>query len=218
MKTAKSAYVREEVRESILDAADRLFPRYGYKKTTMDDLAQEAGIGKGTIYLYFTSKEEVALSCVERLQAHIREQLSAIAHSDDTVVERLRRMLVARVVLKAESVRSLTHTYDEVIAALRSAVREHRARLIEADAQMFAAVLLQGKHLGVFAVEDAYQIAHTLLQATNALMPSCLTAEEVQDLETLRMRALRLADLLLYGLLSRTDSENPKEPQEKTQI
>ena len=51
-----------ELRDVILDAMERLLARYGYKKTTMDDLAREAGIGKGTTYLHFPSKEEVALA------------------------------------------------------------------------------------------------------------------------------------------------------------
>jgi len=45
-----------DVRDAILDAAERLLARYGYRKMTMDDLASEAGIGKGTTYLHFPSK------------------------------------------------------------------------------------------------------------------------------------------------------------------
>jgi len=53
----KAIAVREDISDLILDAADRLLARYGYKKMTMDDLAQEVGIGKGTIYLHFSTKE-----------------------------------------------------------------------------------------------------------------------------------------------------------------
>ena len=48
-------------REAILDATDRLLARYGYKKMTIEDLAREVGIGKGSVYLHFPSKEEIAL-------------------------------------------------------------------------------------------------------------------------------------------------------------
>ena len=51
----------------ILDAADRLLARYGYRKMTVGDLAREAGIGKGTVYLSFASKSEIALACIERM-------------------------------------------------------------------------------------------------------------------------------------------------------
>ena len=54
--------VREDISDLILDAADRLLARYGYRKMTIDDVAKEVGIGKGTIYLHFKSKEEIALA------------------------------------------------------------------------------------------------------------------------------------------------------------
>ena len=44
-------------RDRILDAAERLLARFGYKKTTMEDIAREAGLGKRTLYLHFASKE-----------------------------------------------------------------------------------------------------------------------------------------------------------------
>lgn len=47
--------------DAIIEAADRLFTRFGYRRTSMDDIAREASVAKGTLYLYFASKE--ALFC-----------------------------------------------------------------------------------------------------------------------------------------------------------
>ena len=74
--------VREDICDLILDAADRLLARYGFKMT-MEDLAQEVGIGKGTVYLHFSSKEEVALSRVDRVVEHLKTELNSIARSAD---------------------------------------------------------------------------------------------------------------------------------------
>ena len=49
----------EARRGEILDAALRVFGQYGFRRTSMDDIAREAGIAKGTIYLSFAGKEEV---------------------------------------------------------------------------------------------------------------------------------------------------------------
>ena len=53
--------------DRLLDAAERLLARLGYQKTTMEDLAREAGLGKRTIYLHFAGKEEVMLSTIDRI-------------------------------------------------------------------------------------------------------------------------------------------------------
>ena len=57
----------KEVSEAILDAIDIFLARYGYKKMTIDGLASEVGIGKSSVYLHFASKEEIALSHIDRI-------------------------------------------------------------------------------------------------------------------------------------------------------
>jgi Bacterial regulatory proteins, tetR family len=58
---------RSDIQDLILDGVDVLLSRYGYRKMTMDHLARQVGIGKGTIYLHFPSKEEVTLSHINRI-------------------------------------------------------------------------------------------------------------------------------------------------------
>src|SRR3954451_19841116 len=85
---------KSAVKDAILDATDRLLARFGYRKMTVEDIAAEAGIGKGTIYLHFSSKEEVVLSHVDRIVDHLKQQhLGVIARSDNTAPERIRQML-----------------------------------------------------------------------------------------------------------------------------
>jgi len=78
--------VDDDKRECILKAAVRAFSRLGFRKTSIDEVAQEAGVGKGTIYLAVSSKDELFLSAVERevrgFLAHGRGMLSAF---DDAV-------------------------------------------------------------------------------------------------------------------------------------
>src|SRR5437868_6348594 len=89
----RATALREDLRDTILDASDRLLMRYGYKKMTMEDVAREAGIGKGTTYLYFRSKEELALSCADRVTARVQERLREVARGNRTPAERIRQML-----------------------------------------------------------------------------------------------------------------------------
>ena len=194
---------REELRDAILDAATRLMERYGYKKMTMDDLAREVGIGKGTIYLHFRSKEEVALSVVDRTNARLHCQLRAILRSSGTPVERLRRMLLLRVLYRFDNVSDKGKSLDEFYTALRPALLEMRDRLYQKEAGILAEILIEGRLVGTFDFEDAMATAHTLLLATSGLMPFSLSARELGDRSQVEERTSGVIDLLLHGLLSR---------------
>ena len=66
MAIREAAAVKEK-REVILAAAKQLFGHYGYRRTSIDNIAQEARIAKGTVYLYFKSKEEIFRALCQQL-------------------------------------------------------------------------------------------------------------------------------------------------------
>jgi AcrR family transcriptional regulator len=61
--------------ERILDAATTLLVRWGYRKTTIDDVAHEAGVGKGTIYLHWKDKNELFRAAIWREQQRYSDEL-----------------------------------------------------------------------------------------------------------------------------------------------
>ncbi|HEV2880441.1 MAG TPA: TetR/AcrR family transcriptional regulator [Pyrinomonadaceae bacterium] len=201
-----SAITREEVREAILDATDHLLARYGYRKMTVDDIAQEAGIGKGTIYLHFASKEEVTLSHVDRIVERLKERLWAIARSDADVAIRLRLMLVARVLFRFDSVQHYTQSLNDLLAALRPKLLARRARYFEEEARVFADVLNEGSRLKVFSVGDALSTAFALIHATNSLLPYSLSTTELGERDEIKEKTEQIADLLLTGLLRKQNA------------
>jgi AcrR family transcriptional regulator len=77
-------------RAAILEAATRVFLRYGFKKTSMDDLARAAGLSRQGLYLHFVTKEalfeEAVLSLVAALRSAFRE---ALAGEERDIEERL---------------------------------------------------------------------------------------------------------------------------------
>ena len=66
------------VKEKIFNAAEQRMLRFGYRKVTMDEIAQDLGMSKNTIYQQFQSKEELAKSLVRRLQQQINSGLDNI--------------------------------------------------------------------------------------------------------------------------------------------
>ena len=61
--------------ERLLDAAATLLVRWGYRKTTIDDVAREAGVGKGTIYLHWKDKNELFRAAIWREQQRYTEEV-----------------------------------------------------------------------------------------------------------------------------------------------
>jgi AcrR family transcriptional regulator len=194
---------KTDVKEAILDATDRLLARYGYRKMTVEDIAIEAGIGKGTIYLHFSSKEEVVLSHVDRIVDRLKQRLLQIADSEKSAAEKLRLMLLTRVLFRFDSIQHYTQSLNDLLAALRPGLLSRRARYFDEEAQILADVLNHGQQSGEFELGDAMETAYALLQATNGLLPYSLSTSELGERDQVEKKTKAVAELMLRGLLSR---------------
>ena len=194
---------KEAVKDAILDATDRLLARFGYRKMTVEDIATEAGIGKGTVYLHFNSKEEVVLSHIDRIVDRLKDRLRDIARSERPAPERLRLMLMIRVLFRFDSIQHYTQSLNDLLAVLRPGLLARRAQYFEEEAQIFAEVLIEGRRLHEFDFDDERATAHALLQATNGLLPYSLSTRELGEREDVEQRASNVANLMLHGVLSR---------------
>ena len=195
--TASAPAPRAADPDRILDAADRLLGRFGYRKMTIDDLAREAGIGKGTVYLSFRSKEEVALACLDRMADRLLVRLEAIAAGTSPVGGRLESMLVTRVLHRFDYARGHSDRIDELVAAIRPRILERRARHFRAEAAVLSRVLASA------GVDEPAVVAEAMLVATNALLPYSLGARELGRRSEVARRAERVARLVLVGALPR---------------
>jgi len=87
-------------RQEILEAATKSFTLFGYKATTMEQVAKIANVGKGTIYTFFANKEilfqEIAMSLVREMQAEADAVLDASASFMDNAHNALMKMLQFR--------------------------------------------------------------------------------------------------------------------------
>lgn len=195
---------KEEVRDAILDATERLLARYGYRKMTVEDIAREAGIGKGTVYLHFTSKEEIALSRIDRIVERVKERLWRIARSEGTAAVRIKQMLLARVLVRFDSIQHYTQSLNDLLSALRPGLLARRAVYFAEEAQIFAQVLNEGRDSNELEFDDALSMAYGLLHATNSLLPYSLSTTELGERDEVEEKASLIADLVLKGLLNRT--------------
>lgn len=82
-----------DARERLLEAAEAHFRRYGYRRTTVDDVTREAATGKGSFYLHFDSKEAAYMAVVEASLERFVEAATEALHAEGPVPERLRALV-----------------------------------------------------------------------------------------------------------------------------
>jgi AcrR family transcriptional regulator len=192
---------REDIRDLILDAVDVLLAKFGYKKMTMDDVARQVGIGKGTIYLHFPGKEELILSHIDRIADRIVAKLREIACSSDSPDRRILKMLAHRVLFRFDSVAHYSQNLSDLLSSVRTSLLTRREGHFEKEAAMFEDVLREGARLGTLDCPDPRTTSFVLIQSTNSLLPFSLSARELGRREELEDQVGRIADLLIKGLL-----------------
>lgn len=89
MPKAFSEEERDAIKQRLLDAGEESWGRFGIKRTSVDDLARQVGISKGTFYLFFESKELFFMEVLDRCQARIATSLlAALQQAEGTPCQR----------------------------------------------------------------------------------------------------------------------------------
>jgi AcrR family transcriptional regulator len=90
--------ISEIRRNQILDAATKVFVRLGFQHARMDDIVEESGLSKGTLYWYFKSKEDIINAILRRLFTGELENLESLLLAEGTASERLMQLTNNRVI------------------------------------------------------------------------------------------------------------------------
>jgi AcrR family transcriptional regulator len=93
---SKEDIVQEYRVHSIQDAAMRVIARRGMSAATMQEIAEEAGVAKGTIYLYFRDRDELVEKTFDRALGALHERIDAAIAIDEPFEQKLRALLAAK--------------------------------------------------------------------------------------------------------------------------
>src|SRR5437879_7672052 len=86
----------EDTRERILVAAIQRFSKFGYRRTSINDVAEEAGLARATVYLYWRKKEDLFVAGLERFNVHSRNLAETAAAKKGSAAERMHAMVMAQ--------------------------------------------------------------------------------------------------------------------------
>jgi AcrR family transcriptional regulator len=193
----------QDVREAVLDAATRLMESHGFRKMTVDSIAQEARIGKATIYGYFKNKEDVALSVFRRHQEAVKERWRDLSEDDAPPEARVREMLLVLVLTGFDRAQRCRQSVDETMAVLRHVILQRRYQYYGEMAEHLADVLREGCDSGAFTCADVHAAAHALITGVSGLNPTNLSPQELGERDEIEARTRQVIDLMLGGLATR---------------
>lgn len=137
-------------KDSLVTVAARLFRRFGYHKTSMDEIAKTARKAKGSLYYHFSSKEELFEEVLNREFDILRNELQKITEDESLApFEKLKAFLSKRV-----EVLSTSYNYHETLKAdffeQLTFVNDLRENLMEWEKEQMTRIVQEGMDAGVF--------------------------------------------------------------------
>jgi len=191
MKNSKS--------DLIINVAQKLFAKFGFKKTTVDEIAHSAHITKSSIYHYFSSKEDIFRTVVEKESRIWSQKIKEVINKASTPQEKLRAYILTR----TKYLNQLANFYS----VLKQEYLEHysfieriRKKDLQGEIETVKAILEEGIIKEVFQVEDLELTAFAIVTALKGLEYPWTMEMPMPDIEK---RIDLLLTVLFNGLVKK---------------
>jgi AcrR family transcriptional regulator len=158
--------MKENTRKKIISVAHNIFARQGIIKTTMGDIAKACGIGRRTLYTYFSTREDLYSTVVKKEVDAIMKRLYSIVKSDAPPEKKI-VILLATHMKAVEDLISRNRILKLDFITRHERIEELRKDLDKREKKYIASILAEGMDTGVFSIEDSNKtatIAHTTLK------------------------------------------------------
>jgi AcrR family transcriptional regulator len=185
-----------EKKDKIMDAAKALILHYGYKKTTMQDIAEKAGISVGTIYNFFENKDDIAVECGKKFKDHLLDRLREVRDSELKPEEKLREMMFHSGLGCHEHFQDTPHGI-EIVMALEHRREELNEKFDAEELSFVADVIEEGVRSNDFLVNDAKDTARTFIAAFASFRPPvCMRFSQ----DEIKREIIKMVDMLLPAI------------------
>lgn len=188
-----------KVKELIIEVAREVFSRYGYKKTTIDDIAVGARKGKSSIYYYFKSKEEIYEAVVDAESNMLFDNILIQVEKPAPATEKFKLYVFTRL----NKIRELNNFYDvmkneslhqlDFIIDLRNKYHMREIHILQN-------ILNEGVKSREFSIQDPELAAIALVTAIKGLETPLLIKGEKRNLEKRIDYVIRI---LFFGIMRR---------------
>jgi AcrR family transcriptional regulator len=186
----------EKVKGKIIAVAQETFKKYGFRKTTMDEIAYAAGKGKSSLYYYFKSKEEVFRAVVE-LEAETLKWYIRDAITNETNPKlKLKTYVVARM----QGFNNMANFYvavkDDFLSNL-DFIEDVRKRYDLEEIEIVSSIIQNGIASHIYKKLDVPLTARTIVTIMKGLEIPMFMSEKAKDIET---NVDEILDILFFGI------------------
>jgi TetR/AcrR family transcriptional regulator, fatty acid metabolism regulator protein len=200
---SKEEVVQEFRIQSIQDATMRVIARKGMAAATVQEIADEARVAKGTIYLYFRDRDELIEKTFEGSMAQLMARVDAVLDEDVPFDQKIRAVIAAKLAVFSDN-REFFRLYLTLRMPEGPASRQRRKQTCHpqyrARAQKLAGVLKQAMDRGEIREVDPYRLALFIMEGSTAVILERLTEDsspaDAADVEL-------MAGLVLDGIRKR---------------
>ncbi len=188
----------------ILDIATQLFTRFGFAKTSLDEIATAAQIAKGTVYYYFPSKEDLFVASVEAKTREYFTMLRQHLNSIEGFEEKLTEFLSFPIKLIYENMPILIECLINIPQSYQEQLIQYRAKSREVMMQILSEIIQLGKQENL--IEDRFpedRLCEVLTDWFIMGEPSLKIVDVPRLLQMIERDSDLIIKMLLYGIVKR---------------
>lgn len=179
---------------NILRTAANLFNRNGYYETTIEDIANELRVTKGSIYYYVDSKEDLLLQCHTLISSECIVQLKEIIEKNDHPVDKMEKAIESLIlyIIEENAVFSVINRFNMPSGQMRDKIIEQRD---EYEA-LFQSIIEEGVAKGYFYTENAKLSRLLILGSINFMSHWFKAKDEQSNQEIIKFFSKNLVKIL----------------------
>lgn len=200
-------------RDELADAALALFGERGFRSTTLDDVAKRAGVSKGTVYLYFDSKDALFRGMVERKIVALIEAGEALVREHRGSAARLLGQLIERMcaTFAREEMVRLTFLVEREMIHFPEVSRFFGERVVQRYRRLLRSVVELGVSRGEFR-REAIRLVPLMVPSLviNLNQKRLLLGEQASDVPAPRALCRMIQDFVFDGIRLRPTARTPR--------
>jgi AcrR family transcriptional regulator len=190
---------KEEFRKKIIISAGQIFSHYGFKKTTMDEIAKALKMGKSSIYYYFESKEDIFEAVVQYEANILRNELTTAIKTVESPIDKMRSYIFVRM----KSFEKLSNYYNAIFDKNLDHfdfIETIREKYDREELAILRLIIYHGARKKVFNVVNSEYTAMAIQTTLKGLEVPLFWKKKEVNIES-RLNAI--LDVLFYGIVKK---------------